>query len=642
MTTPHIDAIRGDFSDTVIIAGDPLRVRYIAETYFENGSLVTGAAALLLLFALAGAVSAEPATRHALFGDLHVHSSNSFDAYVGDVRAGPEQAFRFGRGEKIPDFSGEMIQLRTPLDFMAVTDHAKYLGVLPGLDDPALGMTELQVAIELRSSDPAVRRRGFERFLYPGDDPDQPVPAAFVERRLLDTWAQTVELAEHFNEPGRFTTFAGYEWTAAPSKQGLHRNVIFRSSKVPERPFSAEDSENPEDLWRWMDALRAAGIELLAIPHNGNLSNGLMFPRETWSGAPVDDAWSRQRLRNEPIVEMTQVKGTSETHPALSPDDAFAGFEILDELMGLDHEKSQPKGGYVRDAYRLGLQLAEEGGINPYRFGVIGSSDGHNAASPVEEDNYFGKIADFDGTPERRRTGTSGIARHAYLLSAAGLAGVWAETNSREAIFAALERKETFATSGTRIRLRFFAGWDYPDELPWQPDWVAHAYAAGVPMGGTLGHVGSTGAGPVFVAQAAKDAGSAWLDRLQVIKLWVDAKGSHERTYDVACADGGRPEPHTRRCPPSPATVDQDTCDYASGSGDVEFLVRWRDPDFNAGEHAAYYLRVLENPTCRWSTWDAIRNGWPLLDDVPPTIQERAWSSPIWYEPKARPSGRIQ
>ena len=592
---------------------------------------------VIVFSTLCGAPStrAEPA-RHAYFGELHIHSRNSFDSYFNGVRVSPDDAYRFGRGESIPHFGGYQVQLSTPLDFMAVTDHAMYLGILPKLDTEDNPLGRLDVARKIRSREKKIEFSELWSILIRGRNEEPELPPDLVDESVRSTWREYAALADTYYQPGVFTTFAGYEWTAATDNKGLHRNIIFRgTTDLPEAPFSRLDSINPEDLWDWMDAVRAGGTDLLAIPHNPNQSDGLMFPYKQWNGSPLDRDWSDQRHRNEPLVEVTQIKGTSETTPLLSPNDEWAAFEIFDERMGTGGIRSNPRGSYVRDAYLRGLELDSQRGFNPYRFGMIGGSDGHNATSPVEENNYTGKMGDIDATPLLRRTGGSGIARHNWSLSASSLVGVWSEENSRDAIFDALERREVFATSGTRIKVRMFGGWRYPPELIDDPEWVSAAYRDGAPMGNELPRPSKAAdrSAPGFIIWALKDPSSAWLQRLQIIKGWIDNGEAKQRVYDAACSDSLTPDLVTHRCPDNLASVDTRTCDFSKSSGDVELAVRWTDPDFSPDQYAFYYARVIENPTCRWTTWDANRLGLPLLDTVPATIQERAWSSPIWYRP---------
>ncbi len=581
----------------------------------------------------AAAVPRNP-LREAYFGETHVHTLNSPDAFIFNVRSTPDDAYRFALGQAIEHASGMRIQLGQPLDFIAVTDHSEYMGILPRLADPDSELADLPLAQQLAGDDRAAAHRALMQVLMTLGS-GKPVPELVDPELRNRIWQEYVELAEYYYRPGEFTTFVAYEWTSSGGERGgdanLHRNVIFRGAEVPERPFSSLDSYNPRDLWQWMDEQRAAGIEVMAIPHNSNLSDGLMFPDEVaFDGEPLDAAWAELRLRNEPIVEMTQIKGTSETHPALSPNDEWADFELLEDMLGGTGRRVQPAGGYVRDAWLRGMRLEEERGFNPYRFGVIGASDSHNASSPVEESNYHGKIGMADGTPERRRKGSFINELH-LRYGASGLAGVWAESNTREDIYDAMARRETFATTGPRIRVRFFGGRQWSEDLLDQHDWLEQAYASGVPMGGDL----PAGQGaPEFLLWAAKDPASAWLQRLQIVKGWIEDGEQREQVYDVACSDGLSPDPDTHRCPDNGASVSLETCDFDRERGDSQLRTQWRDPDFNPAQRAFYYVRVLENPTCRWSTWDSLRNNLPLPADVPATIQERAYTSPIWYRPQ--------
>ena len=451
---------------------------------------------------------------------------------------------------------------------------------------------------------------------------------------VRSAWSEIIDAAERHYEPGTFTTFIGYEFTGSPENQNLHRNVVFRGSEVPEMPFSRLDSVNPEELWAWMDRNRDAGMEALAIPHNSNGSNGLMFKLERFAGEPLDAVYAEARMRNEPLVEVTQTKGTSDTHPALSPNDEWADFEIYPYRIGGNLTPSQAPGSYVREAYLNGLRLEEEHGFNPYRFGLIGSTDNHTGAGAPSESGYF----TAGGRPQRgisipfdtpRPDGRRYSEARSVLFGASGLAGAWAEENTRESIFDAFRRKETFATTGPRIRVRFFAGYDYPDDLVEDPEMIAKAYAGGVAMGGEL--VASGRRAPRFLLWATRDPASAPLARLQVIKGWVDAGEARERVYDAACSDGLQMDATTHRCPDNGARVNLDDCSFSEDVGDPELRTLWTDPDFDAAARAVYYVRVLENPTCRWSTWDAIRAGVEPRPDLPTTLQERAWSSPIWW-----------
>jgi hypothetical protein len=395
-----------------------------------------------------------------------------------------------------------------------------------------------------------------------------------------------------------------------------------------------------------MDGWRAKGIEALAIPHNSNGSDGLMFDSVRRNGAPLDRAYAELRARNEPLAEITQIKGTSDTHPSLSPNDEWANFEIMESYIGVNKPVTKFQGSYVRRALEDGILYRQKLGVNPFKMGFIGSSDTHNAApGSVEEPNYFSKTGRNDGLPELRGSvppkgaktwdgvDPGKVGGRFQAWGASGLAGVWAEENSREAIYSALRRKETFATSGPRIRVRFFAGYDFPADLLSRTDTVRQAYARGVPMGGDL--LPSKGRSPKFMVWAMRDPGSGYLQRAQVVKGWIENGVAKEKVFDVACADGGKVDPASARCPANGATVDLKTCQPERFKGDVELRTVWSDPTFDPKQRAFYYVRVLENPSCRWSTWEALRNGTPPNPRLLPTIQERAWSSPIWFEPLA-------
>ncbi len=612
---------------------------------------LTGLAAglgLLSLGMIAAQAEGETASynplRNAYFGDLHIHTKNSFDAYIFNVRVTPDDAYRYAKGDAITHAAGYKIRLRgAPLDFIAVTDHAEYMGVLPGIADPDNPLSNLEEWQGLISTDPEAIR---EAFLKVGTSLRDGVWIDDLNDKatMRSAWTETIDAAERHYEPGKFTTFIGYEFTSPPQGANLHRNVIFKDSNVPDLPFSSLDSQNPEDLWAWLDDLREEGIEGLAIPHNSNVSNTLMFQRTDYAGNPIDADYASLRMRNEPIVEMTQVKGTSETHPALSPNDEWADFEIYEVLLG-DTRVSAYENGYVRQAYRHGLEMEEASGFNPYKFGMIGASDTHNAGGTFEEERYASKIGVVDGTPENRGSVPPGGAKHWHGIEldeassarfarwgASGLAGVWAEENTRDSLYAALRRKETFATSGTRLRVRFFAGYAFPDDIADSTDMVEMAYQTGVPMGSDLPADGDTA--PAFLVWALRDPRSTWLQRLQIVKGWIEDGASKEAVFDVACSDGLTPDPETNRCPDNGASVDLTDCSFSEDKGDVELRTLWRDPTFEPEQRAFYYVRVLENPTCRWSTWDALRAGVEPNPELPKTIQERAWSSPIWYVPE--------
>jgi hypothetical protein len=577
------------------------------------------------------------ATRRALFGDLHVHTSLSVDAFIFGVRALPDDAYRFAKGGAIEHGAGFPIRLSRPLDFLAVTDHAEYLGtaraaqpdvptVRRTLRDVLLNGSRLDYTRYWAESISALTGHAFN-----GGDRvfGDPVSSRQAE---ADAWAEIIAAAERHDAPGVFTAFIGYEW----SSWGIHRNVVYGSSAVPDRPFSSLDSNRPQDLWRALESQRDAGQPVIAIPHNMNESYGRMYP----DAAIEELAWTREeamrRRTIEPVSEIYQVKGSSETHPSLSPGDPFADFEIV-ERRPMRGESGGPDGAYARDAMRTGLELAMQEGWNPYVLGLIASSDSHNASSPVEEDAHHGKLPVLDGT--------AGIRTAEALLVPAdetpgaawgggGLAAVWAEENTRTSIFAALERRETFATSGPRMTVRFFGGWGFEADVLGSADAVRVGYRDGVPMGGFLPER-PEGAAPRFLVWADKDPAGAKLDRLQVVKGWVDADGaSHERLYDVAASPGRSRDPETGLFEPVGSTVDVANASYSNTIGAAHLEALWSDPDFEPGQDAFYYVRVLEIPTPRMSTYDAKALG--IEPRAPATLQERAATSAIWYDPQRR------
>lgn len=606
------------------------------------------------------------ATRTALFGDLHVHTSYSYDAFAFGTLASPYDAYRYALGETIKNPAGFDMTIRVPLDFYAVTDHAEFLGVSRQVADPTTEISKLlQLGYMQNLNAPEkqvpggtpVRTQAFREFA-----PDTlrmiangTVTQDFVDDITRDAWADTIAAAEQYNKPGEFTTFVGYEFTATADDRGnLHRNVIFRDAdKLPAVPFSRLHSRNPEALWDWMDGLRAEGVEALAIPHNSNGSNGQMFKLVDWAGNPLDDAYAEQRTRNEPLIEITQIKGTSETHPMLSDTDEWADFEIMPYRIATNLY-SEPSGSYAREALLNGLAQEDKGVKNPFDFGFVAASDTHMAAMPDDETDFYGKRGLLDAnpqlqgatplspeagaqlletSPELAREFEAGIYNTAGPITwaASGIAGVWAEENTRESIYNAFRRKETFATTGTRIKVRFFGGYGFTDSTLDAPDMIETAYRDGVPMGSDL--LPAAGSVPSFIAWATQDALSAPLQRLQIVKGWTVAGEPHEKVFDVACSDGLAVDPQTHRCPDNGASVNLQDCSISTGVGAAELKTVWTDPEFDPAVRAFYYVRVLENPTCRWSTWDALREGFPPRPDFPATIQERAYTSPIWFRP---------
>jgi hypothetical protein len=605
--------------------------------------------------------------RNAYFGDLHVHTGYSFDAYVFGNTTLPDDAYRYAKGYPLDHPSGYRIQLQQPLDFYAVTDHAMFLGLVREAADTGTRFSQYPVAEPLHDINAwynmnelslGKRARNFATFLTAtvAGLLDGSIDPAVTEAVTKSAWRDSIRAADEAYVPGSFTTFAAYEYTTSTDDMGnLHRNVIFRDTdKLPAVPFSRFNSQNPEGLWSWMDGLRAQGIESLAIPHNSNGSNGQMFKLVDWAGDPMDDDYTIQRLRNEPLVEITQIKGTSDTHPLLSKNDEWADFEIAPYRVATTLY-SEPAGGYVRDGYLRGLQLAASGVANPYLFGLIGASDTHNSATAPQERTYFSKVGMLDGTAELRgsvpASFLSGVTakwaapdtlkqvdgKDYFVMSsfeywsASGLAGVWAEENTREAIYAAFRRKETFATSGPRMKVRFFAAYDLEPGLANSPEIIATAYRKGVSMGGEL--TGEDELDPSFLVWATADPNGVPLQRVQVIKGYLENGEHRERIFDVACSDGLKADPATGLCPDNGAAVNLADCSTTAGVGASELKTLWRDPGFDPQQEAFYYVRVLENPSCRWSTWDAVRAGVEPRSDLPRTIQERAWSSPIWYRP---------
>ncbi|MEE9380426.1 MAG: DUF3604 domain-containing protein, partial [Hyphomonadaceae bacterium] len=587
----------------------------------------------------------------AYFGDLHIHTRNSVDAYMFGARVTPEDAYRFARGEAISHPGGYDIQLAgPPLDFLAVTDHAEYLGIMPAMADPESYLSKHPIAVAMFTAENRAEILAAFRILSASMISGEPIDEINDQELINSVWADTIAAAEAYYEPGRMTTFAGFEYSVGvdldrdidtPDIATLHRNVIFKG-EAPDQVFSALDSIDSEDLWDWMDDLRVGGVEALAIPHNSNISSGLAFDLKRFSGASMDATYAEQRMRNEPLVEITQVKGTSETHPLLSPNDEWANFELYEVLIP-SHVKGQVEGSYVREALQNGLRLQEGRDFNPFHFGFAGASDTHVGGGSFDERGYWSKLGRNDAHAEQRGSvppdgaeSWEGVeldprAQNWFAKwSASGLTGVWAEVNTREAIYAALRRKETFATSGTRIRVRFFAGLDFEDGLIESPNLISDAYRRGVPMGGDLT---SNDVSPAFVAWAMRDPRGAPLQRLQIIKGWTEAEETHESVYDIACSNGLEPDPEIHRCPENGARVDLSDCSILTDAGASELRTMWRDPDFDAAQHAFYYVRVLENPTCRWSTWDAIEAGTPPNPAMPAVLQERAWSSPIWLSP---------
>ena len=567
--------------------------------------------------------------RTVYWGDLHVHTHLSADAYsLGNRELDHAAAYRYAKGQAVRTSTGQMARLSRPLDFLLISDHASYLGVVKAEVDKAL-----QTAPE---TVPQLVADVLQNFVE-GISDHRPLTQdpAF----LKTIWQDIAETADRHNEPGIFTAFIGYEWTSQPGGNNLHRNVLFMDGAAKAgqiTPFSALDSRNPEDLWRFFARYEAdTGGRVLSIPHNGNLSNGLMFSDRSFDGDPLTAAYAEMRLRWEPIIEATQEKGDGEAHPALSPDDPFADFETWDQaniMRSIPKEPWMLRHEYARSALKLGLELDAAMGGNPFKFGLTGSSDAHIALATAEENNFFGKFATDE--PRAGRAAPSDLPFPARLLAASGYTGIWATENTREALFAALQRKEVYATTGPRITLRFFGGWNFADDDHQQPDLAATGYAQGVPMGGDLPAPPTADAAPRFLVAAQKDALGANLDRLQIVKGWLDEGGkAQEKVHDIALSDGRTLGWLSGQAPALPSTVDPATATYTNSVGAPQLTAVWQDPDFNPAQPAFYYVRVLQIRTPRWTAIDAAFYQTPPQPDLKAELQDRAYSSPIWYTP---------
>ena len=596
------------------------------------------------------------AKRRVFFGELHLHTNESFDAWAFGTKVSPDEAYKFARGETVmiePTQLGRQQSLHAdkkvpakrawPLDFMAVTDHSEWMGVLNQIDDPNSPVSRLPVAAEIRKK-PVSAFYKVPR--HQGVDPK--VTAKFEAKEGMRTaWDMEMKAANANYEPGKFTTFIAYEWTAvADGKYNMHRNVIFNADQAP-KPFSSLQSEKPEDLWNYLGHVRAKGIDVIAIPHNGNLSGGLMFDWNSSDGRPIDEAYAQERALNEPLTEITQVKGQSDTTPELSPNDEFANFEVFDHIFKGETKPQFHHGAYVREAYGRGLIIQSRVGANPFKYGVVGAADIHDGLSASDETATAGGPYGIDPktmqpSPEMAKavleSGIGHVSSTGHNIPAfygsAGITGVWAEKNTRNSIFAALKRKETFATSGPRIRVRMFGGWGFKPSLLASSGWVKTAYADGVPMGSDMPRKPVGAGAPRFVLQAAKDPDGANLDRIQIIKVWLDGTNYKEKVFDVALSDDRKDDPATGLAPAVGDTVDRKTATYKNTIGAAMLSAVWTDPQFDPKVPAVYYARVLQIPTPRWSTMLADRNGLPLPGYLPSAIQERAWSSPIWYTPE--------
>jgi len=586
-----------------------------------------------------------------LFGDTHLHTAASFDAGAFGARITPREAYRLARGAEITASSGQPVKLSRPLDFLVVADHSDNMGMFPDL---YAGKPEVIADPQARTWYDMIKSgKGADAALQiimgfgAGTLPPSMIYAPNT-RAYKNAWEDNIAAADEYNEPGKFTALIGYEWTSNTGGNNLHRNVIFRddgdkaAQVVPYTTMQPFGSDNPRDLWTWMQNYEdKTGGSVLAIAHNGNLSNGRMFPLiESFTGKPVDKAYAEQRAHWERLYETTQTKGDGETHPALSPNDEFANFERWD-FGNLD--ASVPKTPdmlefeYARSALRNGLKLGSDLGTNPYKFGLIGSTDAHTGLAAVEEDNFFGKTTPQEPSPERL-TATfvdnpkTNIKVMDWQVSASGYAAVWATDNTREALWDAMQRKETYATTGSRMTVRFFGGWDFDAADAEGRNPGAVGYAKGVPMGGDL-KAAPQGKVPTFLVAALKDPISGNLDRYQIVKGWLDDKGeTHEQVYDVAWGGDRKPGPDGK-VPSVGSTVDVENATWKNTIGAPELIAVWKDPDFDPKQEAFYYGRVIEIPTPRWTAYDAKRFGVKPLPGTPMTVTERAYTSPIWYTP---------
>jgi len=582
------------------------------------------------------------------WGDTHTHTDNSLDAKGFGANIDVDAAFRLATGEEVVSSSGIPFKLSRPLDWLVVADHSDGMGAMKEI---VKGNPNLLQDPTVREWSRAMNAGGDEAFKATMDVINAfsqgAVPAVVLDRTFQRyIWEDYIETAEAYNEPGRFSAIIGYEWTSTENGNNLHRNVIYRDGGDVARqivPYTTAESFNPEDLWKWMaNYEEKTGGSVLTLAHNGNMSNGIMFPieRNPATGKRLDADYMKERIRWEPIYEMTQIKGDGETHPYLSPDDEFADFETLAiGNLNLTVVKTDDmlQREYAREALKNGLAMEEKFGTNPYKFGMVGSTDTHTALAAVEEENYIGKHAGTEPSAERWNHPMAKFAGRQYdgfAMSASGYAGVWATENTRAAIWDAMRRKEVYATTGPRMMVRFFGGFDFvaADANSRLPAEVG--YTKGVPMGGDL-RSAPDGAAPTFLVAALKDPYSGNLDRVQIVKGWLDSRGNtHEKVYNIAWADTeSRSLDSDGDLPPVGNTVDVKNATWTNTIGDPELLTVWKDPDFDANLRAFYYVRVLEIPTPRWTAYDAKRYGLTLPPEVPVFLQERAYTSPIWYTP---------
>ena len=626
--------------------------------------LWTGLLAGLLALGASG-VQAEGGASKLFWGDTHLHTSYSPDAFLlRNATADPDTSYRWARGlPVVHPYNRARIRIGTPLDFLVVSDHAEFMGVIPALlqGNPLVADTETGKRYR-KMFDEGRQVEVFTELIAQVNKIVPPDPDLYNDEINSEVWNSIMDAADRHNEPGVFTAFMGWEWSSTPNGNNLHRVVFMKEGKEKGSqfiPYNSLDSDKPEDLWKWLESTSTAtGANFIAIPHNSNISGGLMFSLTDSYGALITPDYAEARMKWEPLLEVTQIKGDSETHPDLSPQDEFADYETYEHLIAAEGAETtsmfsdgflaslnegdreyvvmnqdilEKRSNYARSGLIRGLVIQDRIGANPYKFGMIGSTDSHSGMSSAEEDNFWGKMA-LDSTPETKSeeviSGTYG-----WDMGAAGLVAVWANENTRAELFDAMQRKEAYATTGPRIRLRFFGGWDYsPADLA-HKDFAMRAYDKGVPMGGDLAERGKNEA-PTFLVSALKDPVDANLDRIQIVKGWLDDEGMpQEKVYDVAWSDA-RSIAGDGKLEPVGNTVDPSTGNYTNSIGDPELSAVWTDPDFDADQAAMYYVRVIQIPTPRHTLLDAIALGINVSETgQPATIQERAYSSPIWYTP---------
>ncbi|GMR05659.1 MAG: DUF3604 domain-containing protein [Gammaproteobacteria bacterium] len=585
-----------------------------------------------------------------LWGDTHLHTNLSLDARAFGVTLGPAEAYRLARGEEISTSLGDRVKLSRPLDWLVVADHSDAMGAM---DEVVKGNPTLMKDPKAKDWNERINKGGDTALAatmeiietFAGISGEK-IPAALTEKTFVrSVWERYIDTAEKFNEPGRFSTLIGYEWTSTDGGNNLHRNVIYRDGGKQAKqllPYTTEESFNPEDLWKWMARYeeKTQG-KVLALAHNGNLSNGIMFPEiNPATGKPLSNDYAKTRARWEPLYEATQIKGDGESHPYLSPNDEYAGHDVpwdKSNLGPVAKKKSMLQYEYAREALKNGLKLEAKLGTNPYKFGMLGSTDSHTSLATAEEDNFYGKHTGTEPTDKRANKLVAEFGEIKYYgweMVSSGYAAVWAEENTREAIWDALQRKEVYATTGPRMTVRFFGGWDFSKADAQHRAPALIGYSKGVPMGGDL-KMGAKGKSPTFLVAALKDLYSGNLDRIQIIKGWLDKDGkTHEKVYDVTWSGDRKPDAKGK-LPPVGNTVDVKNASWTNTIGAAELITVWKDPDFNPQQRAFYYVRVIEIPTPRWTAYDAKRFNVKMDKNVPMMTTERAYTSPIWYTPSS-------